>query len=1595
MKNIKHAGWFKSLFGSKSRRSQNGRLSVEHLEVRLTPDAKAMPAFHDLAIGISENKCAANSITLVDDIRLQQNSTDYRSSQVYFCSNDTSDFSSSPFQLVHKLDDVALQAAATKGVVLIDSSLIATIPVDELKGSLVVSIDSNFDVVSQITTALKGLANVPVLRVISHGNDGVLWFGNQAFDSTVLTASAMQVASWGSSLTADADILLYGCSIANTDAGKAFVEQFASITQADIGASTNLTGKAGDEVLEFQVGQVSNSLIASAIDYESANLSLPVFHIVMVTTTADSGPGSLRQAITDTNATLFDETISFASSMFTNGANTITLQSALPDIKTQSLAGALTITRESAFGGRQGTATITGPDDSTLNISGNNGDIYRNFNIFNIDSGGSLSISGLTVSGAQTSDRGGAFNNSGTLTVSNSTISGNTAGHGGGGIVNYGTLNVSNSTLSGNSANGAFGSGGGIFNNNVTTVINSTIFGNSSSYNGGGIYNKYRNGGSLTLTNCTISDNSVINTGTQGGGVYNSGTLNISNTIIANSTISGTSGGDYDGSGTIGTNLNNLLEDGSITNASSITTGSGNISGDPNLGLLLNNGGPTFTMALLSGSAAIGAGNATISNAAPINGLDQRGINRTTSDIGAYSFGIQVTNTGDSNTAGSGSLRAAINLANTTAGNDGIGFNLTGASSFTIALTSGTSLPTILYTFISGGGFAGGLTINGLGASLLNISGNNSLSTRNFNIFNIASGGNLSIFGATISGAITSGSGSAFYNSGSLTVGNSTISGNKASYGGGIENLGILTVTNSTLFGNKANYGGGIDNYGSLTVTNSTLSGNTAAFGGGIVNAAAGTLTVSNSTLSGNAATNGGGAIENNGTTTISISTISNNSAKYGGGIRTDGTFTVSNSTISDNKATFSSGGVENNFGTFSISNSTISGNTANQNGGGVENNFGTLNISQSILSGNAAINGGGAIENNGATTVSNSTISNNSAKYGGGIRTDDTLTISSSTLSNNKATTGGGGGIENNLGTLTITNSTLFGNTANQDGGGIRNIATLNLRNSTIVGNSANNGGGTFNSSILNIANTIIANSTKGNDYTGNGKVNLIGSSTAANNLVTQSGLNPWASAVTSAQLNLGDLQNNGGPTFTMALGVGSVAINAGNAIISRTLPVRGLDQRGFKRITPDIGAFNNSAPTLTTILPLIGATEDTPFSITYAALVAASDVSDAEGDPVSFRIESVDSGTLTKNGVAVVAGTTLLSAGQTLVWTAAASNANGILSAFTVKAFDGLLASAPAIQVSVNIAAVNNAPVAIDDSISLMEDTTYSGKLRGYDVDIGSSLTYLVETRATKGVVTITDAAKGAFKYVPNLNANGSDTFTFTVNDGTISSAMATVIVNILPKNTAPTLTTISTLTGASEGIPYTITYATLVAAANEADTEGNAISFRIESVNSGTLTKNGVAVVAGITLLSAGESLIYTASNFGSTLNAFAVKAFDGLLSSATAVQVTLNVAAITEFNFSTSNSTITITGYTGTDWLVNIPSTIGGLPVTSIGGGAFYNIRLTSITIPNSVTSIGDWAFVYCYDLTSITVDASNATYSSLDGVLYDKTQTTIL
>ena len=98
---------------------------------------------------------------------------------------------------------------------------------------------------------------------------------------------------------------------------------------------------------------------------------------------------------------------------------------------------------------------------------------------------------------------------------------------------------------------------------------------------------------------------------------------------------------------------------------------------------------------------------------------------------------------------------------------------------------------------------------------------------------------------------------------------------------------------------------------------------------------------------------------------------------------------------------------------------------------------------------------------------------------------------------------------------------------------------------------------------------------------------------------------------------------------------------------------------------------------------------------------------------------------------------------------------------------------------------------------------------------------------------------------------------------------------------------------------------------------------------------------------------------------------------------------------DFTYTANSTAVTITGYTGAGGAVTIPSAIGGLPVKNVEAPFAYNSSLTSVTIPNSVTSISDWGFVACGSLTSLVVDAANPSYSSVAGVLFNKNQTTLI
>jgi hypothetical protein len=418
-----------------------------------------------------------------------------------------------------------------------------------------------------------------------------------------------------------------------------------------------------------------------------------------------------------------------------------------------------------------------------------------------------------------------------------------------------------------------------------------------------------------------------------------------------------------------------------------------------------------------------------------------------------------------------------------------------------------------------------------------------------------------------------------------------TVSGNHASRVFNIRNTFTVTISGMTIADGSAGVGGGINNDGALTVANCTFCGNTAhstvanGAGGGIANGA--TLTVTDSALSGNAADFAGGGIWNNGgTLTITGSSLSGNSARAGGGIASGGMLILTNSNLSANSA------------------------GADGGGGGIENE-GTGTVTDCTLTDNSAGTGGGAgIFNAFAArlTLTNSALSGNSAERGGGIANAGTLTVTSATLSGNSAGGGGGGGIVSlNLGTVTVTNSTLSGNQANNGpGGGISNSGGLhswNIINTIIAGNTAPTAPDLFG------------------NFDSQG-YNLIGSSGGA------SGFDP--SDLLDVDPLLGPLQDNGGPTQTMALLAGSPALNAGDPA-QLDVP----DQRGVIRSGGvNIGAYQASASAFVLAAPDT-VTAGTPFDVTVQAVDPFGQVALGYTGTVTFSTSDPDPNVVLPNSV------------------------------------------------------------------------------------------------------------------------------------------------------------------------------------------------------------------------------------------------------------------------------------------------------------------------------------------------------------------------
>ena len=875
-------------------------------------------------------------------------------------------------------------------------------------------------------------------------------------------------------------------------------------------------------------------------------------------------------------------------------------------------AGGILITR--------GGTTISANTASGPNADQGGGGIFNNGGGVEVQVG--TSINGNSANGAQGSG-GGVFNR-GMMTVAHSTIEQNHADHfDGGGVLNAGgSFLIHDSVITGNHA-GRFGGGFENRGGNLRIDTNETTF-NSAGVAGGGVH--------VTGTAQTVLDRGQVSNnsaGEEGGGLWNSASgvmklfdgINVNENVASGNDSDQGGGGIFnDGAGGKGGRL--ILEDIVVSrNIADGTSGSGG-------GILSINGVVTLdgTRVLHNTANRAGGGIELVTGILEMTAATVD-VNSATGGGAGPGNGGGVHITGLTGQVGRINVIGGSVSGNTAASEGGGLWNQAG------------NIMVIRQGAVVSGNTASGDAADDGGGGIFNnngrlaigeaavISGNTANGTAGSGggIFSMGSGVSIE-GGTTITGnaANRAGGGIEVVN-GEVIVVDSTIENN---------NAGVTGTPNP---GN----GGGVHVTGTsftrVDLRNALVKNNHAAGeGGGLWNQTNGVMLVrigsevSGNTASGDAADQGGGGIFSRGRLVVNAATIDGNQANgtagSGGGIFNVGAVTtIENSTVSNNTAHRAGGGVEVVDGWVSTRNMDLVGNNAGGaapspgDGGGLHVSGAGLSrvtIEESQVSGNTAARDGGGIRHQAGsilvvtagTTISGNTAFGGTVDHGGGGLFNDggRVAITASSIWGNSAIGlhGSGGGIYSTGGGLTIDNSTLSGNMANGRGGGIRNLGELIAANATIVNNRSDadssgtgTGGGIVNNGTATLKNTIVAGNDTGpaalaRDIAGNNLQgsahNIIGDAASAGGLIDGVNGNIVGNSGTGvlalATILDPTLADNGGPTLTHALAIGSPAINAGNNALAKD--VGGVpfstDQRGvgFPRInggTVDMGAVES----------------------------------------------------------------------------------------------------------------------------------------------------------------------------------------------------------------------------------------------------------------------------------------------------------------------------------------------------------------------------------------------------------------------------------
>jgi hypothetical protein len=645
--------------------------------------------------------------------------------------------------------------------------------------------------------------------------------------------------------------------------------------------------------------------------------------------------------------------------------------------------------------------------------------------------------------------------------------------------------------------------------------------------------------------------------------------------------------------------------------------------------------------------------------------------------------------------------------------------------------------------------------------------------------------------------ADVSGGGAGIWNTGALTVADSTIADNvspagntnvSVSYGGGIVNWGgTATITGCTITGNRASEAGGIyaSGRGSLTLSSSTISGNSTIDDGGgiqVLNCAA---SITDCTISGNSASNNGGGIEFLYTitntqfpATLTQCTVANNTASsYGGGICVlrDGLVTIADSTITGNAANKGAGiyavaATQLMGATLTLLSSTVAGNQASGAGGG-------LYISAPLGSATKA-------------SLTDTLIANNSAPGGGPDVSGTVLATSAYNLIGNG---------DGSTGLANGTNGNLVGTTA----------SPIDPR----LGPLTNNGGPTATMALLPGSPAFDAGSSANApqyDQRGPGYSRVVGSAIDIGafevqpaGVMTHFGITAPASAVagTPSPITFQALDDLGNPAPGY-VGPVHLTVTDGQAVLTQDYTLTGADA----------GAHSSSVTLTTAGVQVVTVTANTPggpltlqgslivspaaaaslrlsapaattagqaVSVTVTMLDAYGNVvtgytgtvhftsSDAKAAlPANYAFTSADAGTRTFSVTLKTAGTRSITAANTLTSSLTATAAGIVVS--------------PAAAAKFVLAAPASVTHGMAFSLTLTVQDAYGNVATGYTGAV--HFTSSDGTAILPGNYTFTATDAGVHTFTNALVLRKRGTQTIAVTDVVDSTLTATAVINVL---------------------------------------------------------------------------------------------------------------------------------------------------------------------------------------------------------------------